>query len=136
VTRVPPLILSADVHDQGFRSLRLSASTTAWPVVPCSLKPTANCISAAPLSQPSACQERACILCEYRSITSLRRTPLAVKIHVTDFVRWWFVERRKAWSPVLVRGGGLGLKREAGYLITSATLRSLGLTSTIASAVT
>jgi hypothetical protein len=23
VTRVPPLILSADVHDQGFRSLRL-----------------------------------------------------------------------------------------------------------------
>ena len=51
-----PFILSADVHYQGSGRCALilraainasSAFTTTWPVVPCSLKPTANCISAA-----------------------------------------------------------------------------------------
>jgi hypothetical protein len=35
-----------------------------------------------------------------------------------------------------ILGGTTGLSARLGYLITSATLRSLGLTSTIASAVT
>ena len=56
VARVTPFILSADVRYQGSGRCALilraainasSAFTTTWPVVPCSLKPTANCISAA-----------------------------------------------------------------------------------------